>query len=330
MIPNPFSAQKQLQRTRLLRNRQQLQQNHIKQEHLRDQVTQQNLRRQSTGSFNNYVFKTLGRPPPPPPPRQSHLPGQGSEQAPEGERTPLDYQADFERAKETGEAARSEHAGHETESHKSAHEREHERAAAHREQEVLDPYAQDVFLQPGGNATQQDNRDGDTGSGSQSGGHQPGSDSGGQSRNPQSRALAGRAKSAAPTLDKALQDAIETGLASSDTSVQVATLVSVLGQIVLAGNRLDNRRQTTLLSLIGRHIAEHKDNKAFAMAFATVGTIRAALIAAGFDVAQQAPADRLALLPLQLLNLSRPRTPSQSSLTTERLANADQWLLSRA
>ena len=41
------------------------------------------------------------------------------------------------------------------------------------------------------------------------------------------------------------------------------------------------------------------------------------------------PSDRFALLPLQLLNYSRPRTTSQLRLTTERLAGGPAWLLPR-
>ncbi|CAM3428884.1 hypothetical protein [Paracidovorax anthurii] len=331
MIPTPFSAQLQQQRLRQQRNRQQLQQQHIKQEHLREQGAQQALQRQqSSGSFNNYVFKTLGRAPPPPPPRQSHLPGQGGEPAPEGERTPLDYQADFERAKEAGEDARSERSGHEAESHKSAHEHGHDREVAHRRHEVLEPYTQDVFLQPEGNSAQQQGRDGDNGSGNQSGGRQSGGDTGGQSRSSQSRRLTNRSQPTAPALDKAFQDAIEAGLANPDPSVQASSLVSVLGQVMMAGDHLGFQRQATQLAIIGKYIAMSKDNKDMVKTFATVATTKAALLAAGFDVSKQGPADRFALFFLQLLNISRPRTQSQENLTTERLADSPNWLLQRA
>ncbi|AVS73002.1 hypothetical protein [Paracidovorax cattleyae] len=319
MMQNLFSVF----RLKQLRTRQLQQQQLIKRENLREQLHEENVRdRQRAvlqGRYGDYVFKTLGRPPPPPPPRHSHLPGQGSEHAPTEERTPLDFLADFEQAKETGESARGEHKGQEEESSRDVHERGRESLAEHRRDlEEQEQYSQDIFLQPGSNTAQQDTRDGESGSGGQSGGHHQGGDGRGQGGQAQAGGSAAKLHMQAMLAD------LEVGMSSDDPVVQADTLVAALGSIVWAAHGAGHPVQAMLLARIAAHLLRQNGNKPLT----TVAEVREALLRAGLDVAGK-PSDRFALLPLQLLNYSRPRTTSQLRLTTERLAGGPAWLLPR-
>lgn len=317
MIPGLFSVLRlRQQRTRLL-----LQQM-IKREHLNEQQIQEGVhdrqRAVLQGRYGDYVFKTLGRPPPPPPPRQSALPGQGNEQAPEGERSVLDFQADFERAEEGGKAARSESRGEEDADSRSTRERGgEERLARSRDAVEASQDDEDIFLQPGSQPAQQEARGGDSGAGGQSGGRQSGQ-GGGERGQRESASAAQRLQQMQKVLDR-----FEAGLSSQDPQERADTLVSTLAEIVWAKHGVGHPVQAMLLARIAKYLSEQHGEEALS----SVAKVKEALLRAGMQGVSM-PSDRFALLPLQLLNCSRPRTREQRRLASERLDGGSAWLAS--
>lgn len=322
MMSNPFSVLRlRQQRVRLLL--QQL----IKREHLNEQQVQEGARERQRavmqGRYGDYAFRTLGRPPPAPPPRQGLLPGLANEQAPPGgERSMLDFQADFERAEESGRTVRGELRGEEDADSRSVRERGGEERVARGRDALEDaPRAEDFFLQPIGQPTQGDAQGGQSGTGGDSGRNPSGQgDRGSGERGPGQHA-------AVPERLQHLQQVLgrfETGIADPDPQVRADTLVAALAEIVWAKHGIGHPVQAMLLARIARYLNEQQQGEAL---LNTVGKVREALLQVGLQGAGM-PSDRFALLPLQLLNCSRPRTGEQRRLAVERLDGGSAWLAS--
>lgn len=315
MTPGLFSVL----RLRQQRTRQLLQQL-IKREHLNEQQIQEGAhdrqRAALQGRYGDYVFRTLGRPPPAPP-RQSALPGLGNEHVPESEHSALDFQADFERAEESGKTARSESRVEEDADSRSSRERSgEERLTRSRDAAEPDGRDEDIFLQPGSQATPQDAQGGDSGTDGHPGGRQPGQ-GGGEGAGRESAGAAQRLQQMQAVLDR-----FEAGLSSPDPQERADTLVSTLAEIVWARHGIGHPVQAMLLARIAKYLGEQHGEETLS----SVAKVKEALLRAGLQGVDM-PSDRFALLPLQLLNCSRPRTREQRRLAAERLDGGSAWLL---